>query len=351
MAETGEPVGRRFESYRPSHKHFPLNDTTPATATRRDILRGAAAVVLVAPPAVADATPAPLRLAWQPTLAVNIAVLVAQQAGLFADNGLRVELVPVAGSAALSDIVAAGHADACVGPVLSLMVPLLTGLDGKLTAGVGGGGLRLLAERRTGIRHIEDLGGRSIGVGRLDGSAKLFFSVMMRRKGIDPFRAVTWVELGSASQAEALDSGAVDAVAAPDPAAFALRRSMKLVEIATNISGSYRDRTSEVLLCSGRLLRGNPAAAAALTRAIGGAARSVARDPASAARVGAAIAPALSDADLLRMLGEEAPDQHPTGTALVEDVAAYADELRLIGLLPYELNAGRFARGVCQTVT
>ena len=186
---------------------------------------------------------------------------------------------------------------------------------------------------------------------RLDGSAKLFFSIMMRRKGIDPFRDVTWVELAPSAQAEALGRGAVDAVAAADPDAFGLREALKLVEIATDISGSYRDRTAQVLACSGRLLRDDPDACRGLTHALLQAATAVVHDPTAVAGLGASFAPKLSDVDRVRMLRAEAPDQHPTGPALVEDIAAYADELRLLGLFPYEMNAGKFARGVCQRVT
>ena len=59
----------------------------------------------------------------------------------------------------------------------------------------------------------------------------------------------------------------------------------------------------------------------------------------------------LTDAERVAMLRSEAPDQHPTGTALIDDVAAYVDELRLLGTMPFELNAGRFARSICEDVS
>ena len=313
--------------------------------TRRALLGGAA--VLFPGIGAAATVAGPVRLGWQDELAANAAVAVARAGGLLT----AVELVSVESGTDLVDQLRQGRVDACVGPALSLMLPLQGGLDAKLTTGLSGGGLRLLATRRAKLRHIEDMKGRTIGVGRLDGSAKLFFSIMMRRKGIDPFREVTWVEVARASQADALSSGTVDALAIPDPNAFALRERMRLVEIATDISGSYRDRTAIVLACGGPLLRDNPDRAASLTRALLEAAISVAHNPAAAAAAIAPLAPDLSDVDRTRMLRAEASDQHPTGAALVEDIAAYADELRLVGLFPYALNAGKWARSVCRLVT
>ena len=332
-----------------------MNDlVTPGRARpgRRPLLLGLVALLPASRlAAAASSPPGRIRLAWQPGLASNIAVLVARKNGLFAVNGCDVDLVAVDGSATLADLLRADEADACIGAALSLLPALRGGLDAKLTAGISGGGLRLMAERRSKLRHIEDLHGKTIGVARLDGSAKLFFSIMMRRKGLDPFRDVTWVELATAAQAEALGRGAVDAVALPDPEAFMLREELKLVEIASDISGSYRDRTAQVLACSGRLLAHDPAACRGLTHALLQAATTVTHDPATAGDLGASFAPQLSEVDRIRMLRTEAPDQHPTGAALVEDIAAYADELRLLGLFPYELNAGKFARSVCQRVT
>ncbi len=318
---------------------------------RRDLLLGLASLLPAGRRAAAAPPPGRVRLAWQPGLAANIAVRVARKGGLFAANGCDVDLVVAESAPGLADLLRENEADACIGAALSLLPPLQAGLDAKLTAGISGGGLRLMAERRSKLRHIEDVKGKTIGVARLDGSAKLFFSIMMRRKGIDPFRDVTWVELAPAAQGDALQHAAVDAVAAADPDAFALREEMKLVEIATDISGSYRDRTAQVLACSGRLLHDDPASCAGMTRALLQAAAALAHDPSAASGLAGAFAPKLSDADRVRMLRAEAPDQHPTGRALVEDMAAYADELRLLGLFPYELNAGKFARSVCQLVT
>lgn len=320
--------------------------TGPRRVGRR-VLLGAAAAATVRGPAVRAVERRHVRIAWRPGIASGVAVLVAVQKGLFAQFGLEAELVGVPAGSGLAEMLRDGRTDAAIGFAVALLAPLHDGLDARIAAGVGGGGLRLLAEKRSGLRHIEDMKGRTIGVGRLDGAAKLFFSIMMRRKGIDPFREVSWVELAAGAQGDALRAGTVDALAVPDAQGFFLREQLALVEIATNLSGSYRDRTATVLVCAGGLLRADPAACASLVHGLGQAAEWVTRHPPDAAAVAAPLAPLLDDAERDRMLREEAPGEHPTGKALRDDIAAYADELRLVGLLPYEMNASAFARHVC----
>ena len=105
-------------------------------------------------------------------------------------------------------------------------------------------------------------------------------------------------------------------------------------------------------MVSGNLLRGpRRVDAIGLTGALLEAAHFVATQPKDATSFAASLAPASLDAAaLVQMLRTEAPDQHPVGAALVDDIAAYVDELRLLGTMPFDLNSGRFARTVCQDV-
>ncbi len=309
---------------------------------------------MLALPGVAPAarTP-PIVLDWREVSPSGVIVLAALKTGLFAENGVAVTLrTRKAGDQDLAGLLRSGAVDASVVPAPVMLEPLLKGLEARFTAGLSGGGLRLLADRHAHLRRIEDVKHHRIGVGDPSGAARLFFSVMLRRKGINPFAEVTWVDVKPADMGGAIRDGTVDAIALADPDAFALLRAMKLTEIATNVSGSYRDRTFAALLVSEPLLRDTRrAGAVALTKALLGGSHLVATRTAEAAGLAAAIARApLTPPDLVAMLKSEAPDQHPTGKALVDDIAAYVDELRLLGTIPFDLNSGRFARGVCQDV-
>ncbi len=295
--------------------------------------------------------PTTITLGWRGA-PIDVALLIARDQGLFAGSGLNVILKPGLPSGSdLAGAMRAGQIAGCVGPIPLLLGPVHDGLDARFTTGVAGGGLRLLAERRSGLRHVTDMTRRTIGVVDPQGAARLFFSVLFRRKGIDPAAAVTWHQLDASQLGPALLAGTVDAVAVADPDAFALREAMRLTEIATNLSGGYRDRAFTALLLSGALLRGaRRDDAARLTRAIRQAAGWAADHVEAAAGIAQPLAPALTPIVRARMLGSEALGLHPTGSALVDDVAAYVDELRLLGALPYQLNATRFARGACDDV-
>ncbi len=286
-------------------------------------------------------------------------VLAAMRDGLFARHGVSVMLrAEKPGDPTQDQLLRTGAIDACVAPAPIMLVPMSKGLDACFTAGLSGGGLRLLADRHAHLRRIEDVKHHRIGVVDVDGPARLFFSVMLRRKGINPFAEVTWVNVPARQMGDAIRDRTVDAVATSDPDAFALARGLDLTEIATNVSGPYRERTFAALVVSNGLLRGaRRTDAAALTASLLEAAHLVATRPKDAVVFAASLIPAAVDAasldaaSLVKMLRTEAPDQHPVGSALVDDVAAYVDELRLLGTMPFDLNSGRFARSVCRDMT
>ncbi len=322
--------------------------SNPSTIGRRDL--ALAAVALAGVPANAHADDE-LRLGWPAGSIADLAAPAAARFGLFAQYGLDVTLVGVAPTGkSLSDALSSHRVDAVVGPVSLLLEPLRLGLDARITTGISGGGLRLLAEKRSGLRHIEDMKHARIGVGDLDGPSRLFFSIMMRRKGIDPFKEVEWIVVDPSQQEAALRARRVDAIAASDPQAFFLLRAVLAVEIASNVSGSYRQRVANVLACGGRLVRDRRREATSLTRALRQAASWGASHVRAAAGLVAPWAPKLGEADRIAMIATETVGEHPAGHALIDDVAEYADEMRLLGTFPYELNAETFARQVCDDV-
>jgi NitT/TauT family transport system substrate-binding protein len=299
----------------------------------------------------AEPGPAPLRLAVPHGIVADVAVPAALKLGLFAQYGLEINLIDAArDSSDIPAMLASRKIDAAVAPVLLLLPPLNTGLDARLVTGISGGGLRLLATKRSGLRHIEDVKHKRIGIAYPNGSAKLFFSVMMRRKGINPFAEVQWLTVDEPAQEAALRSGQVDIIAAADPQAFLLLRALDATEIASNRSGSYRERVANVLACTGPLLRDRRPAASLLARSLRQAAAWAAAHPTDAATLIASWSPALSPDDRTAMLRTETLSETPAGADLVDDVAEYADELRLLGTFPYQLNAERFARSVCDNV-
>lgn len=112
------------------------------------------------------------------TVTLKIAVLpiidtlpmfVAQQEGLFAKHGVKVEFVPVASAPERDQILAAGQADGTVNETLSVMLfnkesVQMQAVRYALRPEIGYGHFFILASGKSGITNAQDLKGIEIGV-------------------------------------------------------------------------------------------------------------------------------------------------------------------------------------------
>ncbi len=279
-------------------------------------------------------------------------LIVAQRLGVFARYNLDVTVpAGVASGQEAIDQLRTG-ADAAVAPALSWLPRLLGGLDAELVAGLQSGSARLLVDRRSPIKRIEDLNRRSIGIadastGTHASADRLFFSVVMRRKGMNPDHDVAWVQMPPSDMPAALAAQRVQAVVGHDPVIWQMLEGGRLREVASSMTGSYGVRVSRVLGVRGDVLRADPALGVQLVLAFEDAATTVARHLDEAASVLADDLPDMDERAVARMLHAEGHSVHPVGTVLREQVAQYIDELKLIGLADDELDSGRLARRFC----
>ncbi|WP_428375431.1 ABC transporter substrate-binding protein [Lichenicoccus sp.] len=278
-------------------------------------------------------------------------LLAARDQGLFARYRLDIAYPePVLSGRDALDQVQSGQADAAVASALSWLPRLQAGLAARLVCGLQAGSSRLLVARRSPFRRIEDLHRHVIGIGNLDSPDRLFFSIMMRRKGMDPNHDVEWRQLPPEGLGLALSEGQVQAVAGHDPAIWLLRDGLHFDELASSMSGSYSVRVSRVLGLRNTLLHDDPVAAVALTLAMQDAARWVAMHPQETATLLAAESRSLTVEQCARMLKSEGRSVHPVGKDLRDQVAQYMDELKLIGLTPETLDSAAFAKSVTANV-
>ena len=274
-------------------------------------------------------------------------LLAARDQGLFDRYKLEIAYAgPVrSGRDALNQI-QSGEADAAVAAALSWLPRLQGGLPARLVCGLQAGSSRLLVARHSPFHRIEDLHRHVIGITNLDSPDRLFFSIMMRRKGMDPNRDVEWRQLPADGLGLALAEGHVQAVVGHDPAIWMLRDGLHLDELASSMSGSYSVRVSRVLGLRSAVLQADPVAAVALTMAMQDAARWVGAHPQQTAALLAAESPSITEEQFDRMLRSEGRAVHPVGNDLRDQVAEYMDELKLIGLTPESLDSTAFARDV-----
>lgn len=300
---------------------------------------------------VADGKPRRLVLAASNPLRDPV-LLAAGDQGIFARYNLDIQFAKsITSSREAIDQVQAGHADGAVAAALSWLPRLQQpGLEAQLVCGLQGGNARMLIARRSPLHRIEDLHRRVIGIADPDGPDRLFFSIMMRRKGMDPNRDVEWRTLPADALGLALSEGHVQAVVGHDSAIWQLREALHLGELASSVSGSYAVRVSRVLGMRSRLLRDDPKAALAITLAMQEAANWVAQHPEQVSVLLAAQDPDLTVDQVRRMLKTEANNVHPVGLNLRNQIAQYVDELKLLGLASEGVDSTAFAKHVTANV-
>lgn len=291
--------------------------------------------------------PKKLKISWNAGAICLAPVAVAVERGLFARHGLEVELINYSGATdQLLEAIATGKADAGVGMALRWLKPLEQGFDVKLTAGTHGGCMRLIAASDAGIATLADLKGKTIAVGDMASPAKNFFAIMLAKQGIDPERDVAWRQYPVDLLDLALEKGEAQALAEGDPRTYLWLKGDNRFEVASNLTDDYANRLCCVLGIRGSLIRDDQATAAALTRAILEAAAYTAGHPEDAAAVYAPYAPKASLVDLTAMVSYHTHAHHPIGEAFKQEIALYAEELKLVSVFKPSTNAAAFAQKV-----
>ncbi|WP_026871914.1 ABC transporter substrate-binding protein [Inquilinus limosus] len=329
--------------------------------SRRDLLRAAGLAGAAAPLAglgtgvwaqSAAAQPIPIRLSWNATAVCVSPIPVAVTQGFFQKHNLDVELINFAGSTdQLLEAIATGKTDAGVGMIHRWLKALEQGFDVKLTASLHGGCSRLVGSKAAGVTTLESLRGKAIGVSDMASPGKNFFAIYLTKHGIDPEREVTWRQYPANLLGLAVEKGEIQAIADGDPNLYLLQKTQPdLVEIATNLSGEYRERVCCVLGIGGALIRDNRPAAAGLSRALLEASDWVLANPEAAALICTSIAPKTGVEDLQAILNTMTYAHHPAGKELEREVALYADDLKLVNVLRPSTDSAAFAAAVTADV-
>ncbi|MFT9256783.1 MAG: ABC transporter substrate-binding protein [Acetobacter sp.] len=242
--------------------------------------------------------------------------------------------------------------DYAVAPALTWLPYLHAGLPAHIVMGVQPGYFRLLVRRSSGITRLDQLMGGNVAMPDSNAADKLFFSIMMRRKGLDALNRINWVDLPFAEIADSVRAQRIDAVVAHDPYGWLLLQTAPdlFVELAGSNSGHYAQRTSLVLGVSDHALQADPDAAASLVLALHSAARWANTHRDDDATLIAGNMPELSPASARAMLHDAPAIQTALGQNLRDQIAQYCDELQLVGLLPEAENTTLLAQSYTRNV-
>lgn len=293
-----------------------------------------------------------LKITW-PNAATAPVLAVAYQKDFFSRYSLDVDTVgsPKNGHEAL-DLLASGQTGFAVAPALTWLTRLHAGLDASLILGIQPGVFRLLVRRGSGITRLDQLVGRPVAVTDQNAADKLFFAIMMRRKGINAMDGVNWKNLPATDVLDAANRKEIDAVVAHDPLTWQLlsQNGGLFSELVSSNTGHYADRVNLVLGVANGTLNADPDAATAMALTLRDAAKwtNIHRD--EAATLVADDTPGLSADSVLQMLQSEPAIRPVAGRPLREQIAQYCDELQLISLLPATESASDLAKRYTRNV-
>lgn len=169
-----------------------------------------------------------------------LTIYVAADKGYFAQEGLEVEMIPMAGGAVILPALVGGSINIAYSNIVSIILAKAEGMPLKIimhnksedstkapdTPGGYKGGSAIMVRANSDIRSARDIEGRKFAVNTLYGINWLFAQEWMRMEGADPAKA-KWLEIPFQNMAVALETGQVDAVTAADPTLTVLKTTGK----------------------------------------------------------------------------------------------------------------------------
>ena len=285
-----------------------------------------------------------LRLIYSPSLCAA-PMYIAIENGYFEDEGLDIEQVTV-DAAHVSEAIGADQVDVGMGLIGKLLQPLENGLPIKFTTGLHTGCTKLLVPGGSNIKSIADLKGKKIGVPGLADAATVVSKRSLSAAGIGVTDQNMEVEFSVYSRndlAQALQNGAVDAIALGDPAASIAEEQYGLTAlIDTATDPEYKDEYCCAAFVTSKLAEENPKAAAAFTRAVQKASQWVQENPDETAKIITEKEYVSGDVDFCAQI-LKTYNYKPSVQGGYDALKQNAQELTEIGILKEGTDATKFA--------
>lgn len=188
--------------------------------------------------------------------------------GFFKNEGLDpdVEATDFQGTV---DGLATGKFDVALGLFDKFLKPIESGTNIKFTAGLHSGCIQVVAGKDSGIKTLQDLKGKRVGIDAIGSGSMNFLVVALNKAGLDWQKDVTWKAYPPAQLETALDKGEIDALSITDPFGQTViddNKGYQLISQAT--TKPFSDEYCCFVTVSGQLVKNDPQTAAAITRAL-----------------------------------------------------------------------------------
>jgi NitT/TauT family transport system substrate-binding protein len=286
-----------------------------------------------------------INFAWNAGAPCSVSVTIAKEKGIFAKHGLDVDLVNFAGSTdQLLETIATGKSDGAIGMALRWLKPLEQGFDVKIVASTHGGCLRLLAPASGPVKDLKDLKGKVIAVSDMNSPSKNFFSVRLKKIGIDPQTEVEFRQFPTPLLRAAVEKGEAQALADGDPIAYLWMKDGQFTEISSNLTDEYADRVCCIIGVRGTLVREDKPTVTAIVRSLIEASEFAHHFPEESAEtyMPYSAGKATKD-DIVSLVKYHTHGHHPLGVDLKKELALYAEELKLVGVLKPSTDVAKYA--------
>jgi NitT/TauT family transport system substrate-binding protein len=274
-------------------------------------------------------------------------ISIAALKGFYEEEGVKITLVSGGSFEADRNALAAGKIPVINGD-FQYFPAVYNGIDVKLIGALHEGCIKIIVPVDSPIKTVADLRGKTVAVDEIGGTPMSVTSVAVGAVGINPQTEIIWKPFPSDQEIQALENGEVEALAAWDPHATVAELTGKyrvILDISTD--PLFAGKACCFIFGSGKLVRENPAAVAAVLRAIHKAVAWIGEHPGEAAQLLVSEKKVATDdvALVTRLLGSYHYDQHhgPVNNARARDDAVYfANELTKIAYLPADLDAKQF---------
>ena len=285
-----------------------------------------------------------LRFAYHGNLC-GAPIYMAIENGYFADENIELEQVTV-DAAHVGEAIGADQVDVGMELLGKMLQPIENGLPIKFTTGIHTGCTKLLVPSGSNIKSIADLKGKKIGVPGLADAATVVSKRSLSAAGIGVTDQNMEVEFSVYSRndlAQALQNGAVDAIALGDPAASIAEEQYGLTAlIDTATDPKYKDEYCCAAFVTSKLAEENPKAAAAFTRAVQKASQWVQENPDETAKIITEKEYVSGDVDFCAQI-LKTYNYKPSVQGGYDALKQNAEELTKIGVLKEGTDATKFA--------
>jgi len=187
---------------------------------------------------------------------------IAKETGIFAKHGLDAEVILLTGSPRLVQSLIAGDVDYAIVGATATIRARMRGADVVILAtATNVTNQKLLVSRKSGIRRLEDLKGRVVGVSQYGSEADAFARIVVGKAALRPDKDVAIIQLGGHPQvATALLAGKIEAgvigglalLTAQKSGAIVLTSGVELKAVAPSgtlaVTGRYVQRNRDSVM-------------------------------------------------------------------------------------------------------